>query len=262
MNLQLAPLRLAPLIDWLALRMRVDYDNVVVVDGPKGTGKSSVALLIARAICKQTGQDFTPERDVYLTPESYLRGLGRDIEAGRHGVVRQVDEGANVAYIASHMTFENRTVNQIMLQNRELHNTELWLAPSVRDLDPRLIRSHVKARIQLRDRRVARVGRLRIADRTSKEWWEWGDSFEVPDIGKVDPGLKARYEAVKGTAKVERIEELIGNYFTRKEQQEERVARRRSYPTGPRPEVAALRRLGGALDDSGPTNAVHEGSDE
>lgn len=254
MNLQQAPLKLSPLIDFLVLRMRLDYDNVVLIDGPKGTGKSSLALLIARAVSKRTGVEFTPELDVVLTPEAYMRAILRDIEQRRHGIVRQVDEGANVAYVGAHMTMENRTVNQIMLQNRELHNTELWLAPSVRDLDPRTVRSHVKARIQLRDRRVARVGRLMISDRSSKEWWEWGDSFEVPDINKVDPDLKARYEAVKGTAKPERITELIHAYMDRQEEKREKASGRRSY--GPRPERAAMARLGGVPSGSEATNAV------
>lgn len=179
-----------------------DYDNVVVVYGGEGSGKSNLAW----ALCRAYDEDFSLKNYAY-NEEDFKEQIRKDVS----GKTIWMDEGSNIASNREWNTRGNKNIVLFMETMRSKGATFVVCIPTIDRLD-----------IYLRENRARYLLHCMPMsfDKTGKKARGY---FELkkrdPDSGKMkligygeyppmDPSDKVRYEAVK-TASQEKITKKI-----------------------------------------------------
>lgn len=187
-------------LTWLDWRRHNRYDNVVVIDGEEGNGKSNTALVLAAAL---DGDDFDVRRVIFKTNEWHDSLVGTPKKK-----TWVLDEGGNLALSWEWSSPEGRALVKIMQQCRVLYGTMLWCIPNSAWLNIYLREHRVIARLAMVSRGVC-VPFYRERNVVSGEtFWERGPSFRVPNLETVNPVLSGIYNARKEASVPSRIAEL------------------------------------------------------
>lgn len=124
------------------MRNRVDdeYDNLVVIDGDEGVGKSNLAYII----CKRIDPDFDLETGYIYNLEEFLERLDQDKRRGR---VFLFDEATNVANNRQWMESGNTAFTKILEMIRSRGHTIIMCIPHYGRLDKYVREWRVKFRL-------------------------------------------------------------------------------------------------------------------
>jgi hypothetical protein len=114
-------------INYLRERTETDHDNVILIDGYEGTGKSTIAMHLMDRLTP----DWTPEENIVLR---WVQGRDALKNLPRKTTIL-IDEGANVLFSRDSMRGANRWFGKILFQCRQLNNTLILCIPNKRWMD-------------------------------------------------------------------------------------------------------------------------------
>lgn len=107
------------------------YDNVVLVTGSEGSGKSTAAISIA----KEYDPDFTMDQVAYT-----LDDVLKIILAAKKGAAIILDEAEELVDKQQHNTYENQTMKKVLILGRSLQFLFLILIPEDQIVMPYILR--------------------------------------------------------------------------------------------------------------------------
>lgn len=164
-------------------RVRADFDNVLVVDGEEGVGKSTFALTLARSL---TDGRFDPSQVVYN-----FEDWERVVDLSKRGNVYLLDEGGNLGFSRDHSTGENKRLVKILMVARQVNPTLILCIPNFRWLDVYLREHRAHFRVHIERRGVAIV-QERVTDwHAGNVWFEDHYKFYFDPFPGDDPFWKA-----------------------------------------------------------------------
>lgn len=166
---------------YLEYRMNTDHDNVLLIDGYEGTGKSTLALNLMDRLTP----DWQPSSNVIYTwrnSKTLLKDLPRKTTI-------LMDEGANLLFSRDAMSRNNRWFGKLLFQCRQLNNTLLICIPNKRWLDS-IGREH-RAQYWIHNHQR---GRATVLER--RENWYEGTVWYAPafDLGYPKYPTNQKYE--------------------------------------------------------------------
>lgn len=184
-----------------------DYDNVIVIDGKEGSGKSNLAY----QICKIFDPDFNLEDGYIYDFNTFMRNISADNIKGK---IFWLDEATNLANSRDAMRRDNVNLVKVLQMMRSRGMSLVMCIPSINTLDV-YIREH----------------RVRYLLTTLEKSWEshadarrgyfelrhpiGGGVFTTRGYGRFDripPEVKDRYEEIKlnaQTSTIRRINEKL-----------------------------------------------------
>jgi len=136
--------KLTELADMIKKRQENKYDVVIVIDGARGNGKSTLAY----KLLTRTG-NFNPRKDLMFTRDDVV-----DAIVNRKFSCIDADEMINSAHNREFFSGDQKNLIRIMNQYRSNHNILIGSIPHFWDLDPQ-IRKLVKLRITVVKRGIA-----------------------------------------------------------------------------------------------------------
>lgn len=124
------------LLDALVSTMKTNiakhYDNLIVITGKEGSGKSNLAY----EVCKRYDPDFSIEEGYIYEFDAFMRKLADLIDSGAdRGKVFWMDEATNVASNRDWMHKENKKFIQLLEMMRSRGWTLVMCIPSMERLD-------------------------------------------------------------------------------------------------------------------------------
>lgn len=162
----------AKLIKVIVLTLMNDFDFFIVIEGNRGTGKSTLAIQIARAVkrvFKQAGLDhgykhFTLRRGLIYTQKEFKRFLHK---WNRTGIA---DEMINVTFNRDFFSEDQKDIIKMVNMNRDHHNLIIACVPMFKTLDSQ-VKNLCKMRLTVVRRGLAVI---QTPNRTiySKDKWD------------------------------------------------------------------------------------------
>jgi len=197
----------AHLIERLRWRMGHDYDNVLLIDGPEGTGKSTLAL----HLLDKLDAAWRAETNILYDWGDLATARALD-ESGRTIVL---DEGSNLLYSRDHGKVANRRFTQLLFQCRQQNNTLIVCIPNRRWVDSTLrehrveymLHTYARGRALVSKRsqnaftgevKYRAVGSLRYAKFTGAKWADY-KRLKTAAYGRFRDGMRpspAQEEAI------------------------------------------------------------------
>lgn len=130
-------------IQYLIWQMNHDSDNVIVFDGPEGSGKSTAAQRLAKRIEEANGNVYDPEVQTIFTFE--------DFEAVWDPNMRKrvfvFDEGMNMFFSREAMQGNQKKIIKLFSQIRQCNHTLIICLPNFHWIDKYLRESRVHFRL-------------------------------------------------------------------------------------------------------------------
>lgn len=123
---------------WLKQRQENDYDAIIFLTGPRGTGKSTLGIKIAQAC-----GGYNMNRDLVFSREDVMKGLATK----KKGIVH-ADEMINVSHNRDFYNQDQKKLIKGLNMYRDAGNILIGCVPNFYDLDKQ-IRSLVKFRIDV-----------------------------------------------------------------------------------------------------------------
>lgn len=194
------------LIKVLAARIRRNQENVILIEGEVGCGKSSMAIQIAEALAKALGKDFDMDRDyVYNTKQIFMKldALEQDIAP-----ISWFDEGSVALNSLAARGKDAQDVNGILDTCRDHGITTIICCPSYRNVNKSIIRNHVTFKIECTPPTGSFMGAkwgrggFEVTDRrfSKKKLYNpdpyWNVLFSGI-FGPMDPETEERYKKIK-----------------------------------------------------------------
>lgn len=150
---------IADLAQVILKRQQNEFDVVIVIDGQRGNGKSTLAY----KLLTKTGK-FVPEKDIMFTREDVVEALKT-----RKFSCIDADEMINSAHNRDFFSGDQKTFIKIMNMYRDNYNILVGSVPYFYDLDPQ-IRKLVKIRLSVVKRGVAIVQMSKSSLYTNDVW--------------------------------------------------------------------------------------------
>lgn len=180
------------------------FDNVVVVEGPEGSGKSNLAW----SVCKAFDPDFDVTTQYVYSAEDFREKLK---QGGDQRGVFWMDEGSNIANNRDWQSVDNKDFVSILEMMRSRGWTLVFCIPTSERLDV-YIREH-------RIRYLLRCGPMQFSKdeaEVPRGYFELKKKdpygrFRIAGYGKFSPipdDVKAVYEKMKLEAQQKKIEEV------------------------------------------------------
>jgi ABC-type dipeptide/oligopeptide/nickel transport system ATPase component len=176
-------------LDRLALginrRLAANNDYWMAITGPEGSGKSSLAMKIAKAV----DDKFTVERNVVVNPT-----VENVLELIIHSDVKAIviDEAVNIAYNKEHFKSENIFFTRLSAVCRKKNKFIILCIPRMRSLDSALRNHRLRSWIFVPERGTAVVMVPNVRNpfcsdpwylKTNEKWAEKGEGrAKVADI--------------------------------------------------------------------------------
>lgn len=168
-------------------------DNVVLVDGYEGAGKSTFAMSLARDF---TREDWDPANGLVLNWTDWRAAW----DTRKKDQFYIIDEGGNLLFSRDSTRQENKLLVKVLMQMRVLRATVLILCPNKWWLDPyvRLHRARFWTHVtEHEEKRGFAYGMWKEYDWRKNEYaWEDAGEYRFPDMPKSHPWLSG-YEARK-----------------------------------------------------------------
>lgn len=134
------------LIKVLAARIRRKQENVILIEGEVGSGKSTIAIQIAIALAKALGKDFDMERDYIYNLKSMFRKL--DALEKNVAPISWFDEGSVALNSLAARSKDAQDINAILDTCRDHGITTIICCPSYRNVNKSIIRNHVTFKLE------------------------------------------------------------------------------------------------------------------
>lgn len=201
----MAPFRnMRTLVGYLRSNMARDNDNVIVIEGYEGSGKSNCGLWITRLL----DPTFDPQHQTIFNHEQWTAAIKRFHRS--KNPVFMFDEGGNLAFNRDWNTSENKSLTKILMQARILNSTMIFCIPDHRWLDKYLREHRCKILIRM-ERRTEATIHWRI-----KNWHTGAVRYEgvfrrkdIPNLRVVLPAIWNRYDFNKRRSVHTEIGKLI-----------------------------------------------------
>ena len=187
-----------------------EYDNVIVVQGKEGSGKSSFAIRLAKAI----NPDFDLETDyIYSYDEMVAAVTGPDNDD--IGRVFWLDETSSIMNNRDAMTSSSKNMVELLEMMRSRGWTLIMCIPSVERLDKYLRDHRIRYLITVEEM----AWDYKYTEKSRGFWkleFKWGDSYETFNtvgFGKFDPMTedeKVQYKAIKLKSQQTKMAEIAG----------------------------------------------------
>lgn len=176
----------------LQARQRSNSDNVIVIDGYEGTGKSNLATLLAT--CLDPG--FDAENVIFTTQD-----WNHVFDTNQTGKSYLVDEAGNLLFSRDYASNDSKFLVKLLMQARILRSTIIMCLPNMHFLDRYVRESRIKYRVHMLSRHSAIV-------QDSVTNWRTGttmltDRFKItniPSAAKLLGPVWTRYEERKVAA--------------------------------------------------------------
>lgn len=181
-----------------------DFDNLIVVSGAEGTGKSNFAY----HLCKLYDPNFSVESGYIYEYEAFIRMLNEDRSSDR-GKIFWMDEATNIASNRDWNKSDNKTFIQLLEMMRSRGWTLVMCIPDAGRLDV-YIRER-RARYLLVCRQMEwgggpkQRGYVEVRVTTGPEKWF---NIGYAKFPRMPDDVKAEYEAVKRRHQDAKLEEL------------------------------------------------------
>lgn len=201
-----------PFWDWVSLiaylkgRIASRYDNVIVISGKEGRGKSNLAMWLAVNLTP----DFKSDSDVVFNHEEWRKVIPR--YRSRPGLVLLLDEGGNLALAHDWSKRENRNLRKILMQARVMRATIILAIPKFKNLDPYIRDHRCVVRLHMTGRGFFRAEYMDTDDNTedTRPVPVFRNYRRVPNLRVTHPELWSTYEKRKESTTFETMGELAG----------------------------------------------------
>lgn len=174
------------LLSWMQRNLHRNADNVIIVDGYEGAGKSTFALGVARDF---TREKWDPAKGLIFNYKDWNENW-KSAEKDRFYII---DEGGNLLFSRDSTKQENKLLVKVLMQMRVLRSTVLILCPNKWWLDPyvRLHRARFWAHIkEIEESRGFAFGMWKEYNfRTNEYRWEDSGEYRFHEIPKSHPWL-------------------------------------------------------------------------
>lgn len=180
-----------------------DYDNVIVIDGKEGTGKSNLAY----SLCKRFDPNFNLEDGYIYDFETFIKNIASESVKGR---IFWLDEATNLANSRDSMRRDNVNLVQVLQMMRSRGMSLVMCIPSINSLD-----------VYIREHRIRY-----LLTALEKSWESHSDArrgyfelkfpngsgqFRTVGYGRFDripPGDREEYERIKLQAQRTKIDQI------------------------------------------------------
>lgn len=177
----------------LRASMRADSDNVIVVDGYEGTGKSNLAILLSKLV----NPDFDPGAEAIFTVQDW----NRIFDTNQTHRAYLVDEAGNLLFSRDYASTDSKFLVKLLMQARILKSTITLCLPNIGWLEKYVREHRVKYRIHMENRKTAILQRSVVNWRTGVGRFEdMGRLSNIPSVRQVWPELWNNYEVRKVAA--------------------------------------------------------------
>lgn len=192
----------------LAKRIKDNQQNVVMVEGSTGAGKSTLAILMCYALAKRLKVPFDLEKDYIYSVEDLLK----KIQDPNASPINLVDEAVLVVNAKRSQSSENIDIVNLFNTMRSLGWTTFLVGPSVYQIDKTLRQVHIDYLIHCSSNddsplrgfgrgffEESKAKRSRFKKNAEPYWY-----LQMTGIfGKLPDKLDAKYQPIKYKAQME-----------------------------------------------------------
>lgn len=187
-----------------------EYDNVIVVEGREGTGKSTLAVYLAKKI----NPDFNLEDDYIYSYEEMIDAVTDD-EKDDRGRVFLLDETSSIMNNRDAMTASSKNMVELLEMMRSRGWTLIMCIPSADRLDKYLRDFRIRYLLRAVEKSWSEVntessrGYYELMFKTADTY----ESFRTVGYGKfddMDPETKALYKKIKNRSQKRKLDEIAG----------------------------------------------------
>lgn len=195
-------------VNYVRRKLRSDSDNMIVIAGEEGSGKSNLALLLCNAISHET---FRIEKHLAHDAAGWIDMVK---DAPRYGSIL-ADEGGEIFMANDANTIEGKNIKKTLQQARRKNLNLVFLAPRHNYLNKTaMYRAHsyfytyqksVGGRL-LRGYGIKWNPSTAIWQDGKRPWFDVGFYFRFPSVSDIDPVAWETYLRIKNRAGDERLD--------------------------------------------------------
>lgn len=183
-------MRFNDFINELRANMARDNDNVIVIDGYEGTGKSNLAILLNKSLVPS----FDPSKEAIFTVQDW----NRIFNTGQTQRAYQIDEAGNLLFSRDYASTDSKFLVKLLMQARILKSTIVMCLPNIGWLEKYVREHRVRWRIHMFNRTSAMLQRGVVNWRTGGARFEDVGRFTgIPSTKTLWPELWSSYEERK-----------------------------------------------------------------
>lgn len=186
----------------LVRRIKRNQQNVIMVEGSTGAGKSTYAILLCYELAKRLKVKFSLQEDYIYTMEDLLR----KIKNPNASPINLIDEAVLVMNAKGSMTKQNRDMVDIFNTMRSLGWTTVLVAPSIFQIDKTMRLMHIDYKVHCSsedDNIIRGYGRgfFEVSKPKRYEYSKDAEPYWVLQVtgvfGKLPPRIDAEYQPIK-----------------------------------------------------------------
>lgn len=196
-------------VNYVRMKLRSDSDNMIVIGGGEGSGKSNLALLLCNAISYET---FDLEKHLAHDAAGWIEMVK---DAPRYGSIL-ADEGGEIFMANDANSIEGKNIKKALQQSRRKNLNQVFLAPRHNYLNKTaMFRAHAYFHTyqKMSGGRISRGYGIKWDPSTAiwqdgkRPWFDKGFYFRFPDVREIDPEAWDTYLRIKNPSGDERLEE-------------------------------------------------------
>ena len=186
----------------LTKRIKRSQQNVIMVEGSTGAGKSTFAILLCYELSKRLKCKFSLAEDYIYTMEDLLA----KIQNPNASPINLIDEAVLVVSSKGSMTKQNRDMVDIFNTMRSLGWTTILVAPSIYQIDKTLRLMHIDYKVHCSsedDSLIRGYGRgfFEVSKPKRYEYSKDAEPYWVLQVtgvfGKLPPRIDSQYQPIK-----------------------------------------------------------------
>lgn len=197
----------------LIKRIKRNQQNVIMIEGSTGAGKSTLAILMCRELARRMKIPFTLDYDYIYTMEDLLRKI-RNPDGH---MINLVDEAVLVISSKKAQTKENQDIVDIFNTMRSLGMTTFLVGPSIFQIDKTMRLVHIDYKIHCTSEddsikkgygrgffEVSKPRRLEYSNKAEPYW-----VLQLTGVyGTLPPKVNTEYQPIKYKAQMMLLEKI------------------------------------------------------
>lgn len=201
-------------VDELKNRIKRKQQNVIIVDGDTGAGKSTLAIQIAIALGKKLKQPFELEKDYIYT----LDDLWNKLQDPKASPISLIDEGSLLLNSKNAMSKENKDIVNLFNTMRSRGWSTIVCVPSIFQIDKGVRTTHADYRLHCssEDHSLMRGygrGFFEVSKAKRNEYSKDAEPYWMLQMtgvfGPLPDKIDAIYQPIKAEAQTRLIEGMI-----------------------------------------------------